>query len=151
MSSCKLRPRWIGLLKKCINIVAIICIDLGFFFFFLRSLITDKLCHKINIISFVTSYFMISIIASTARGSLIFLTGRSLVGLGMDYEMSVVVFPLYFAKCSPKEIRSFWVGFYSLIMGLVKVFPTSLKLFEVKYWPLYWWCLIFFLLRKGVF
>lgn len=76
---------------------------------------------------------MISIIASMAKGFIDLFDRKVLVGLGMDYEMSVVVFPLYFAECSPKEMRSFWVGFYSLIMGLVKVFPTSLKLFEVKY------------------
>ena len=57
----------------------------------------------------------------------------SRVGLGMDDGMSIIVFPLYIADCSPKEMRSFLIGFYSLIMGSVKVFPTSLKLFEVKY------------------
>ena len=81
------------------------------------------------------SYFMISIIASTAK-EFMDLSNKevfSRVGLGMGYGMSVVVFLLYIADCSPKEMRSFFIGFYSLIMGSVKGFPTSLKLFEVNY------------------
>lgn len=124
---------------------------LGIFFFFFRSLITDKLCHKINIISFVTSYFMISIIASTAKGSLIFLTGRSLVGLGwVEYGLWNVRCSISIILCRMLAQRNakFLGWIYSLIMGLVKVFLTSLKLFEVKYWPLYWWCLIIFSFEK---
>ena len=61
---------------------------------------------------------MISIIASTAKGfmdlsdrEVFSWVGLGWVGLGIDYGMSIVEFPLYIAKCSPKKMRSFLIGF----------------------------------------
>ena len=89
------------------------------------ALIANNLGCKIAIISSTVFHFMDSIIASTTKGPWIFLTRKTLVGLGMGCPLWHPYYTLYTIR--PNECDVFWLGITGWWWSSIKVFQTSLK------------------------